>query len=109
MPRQSNTYDSIMKDGIFHLSRPYKYGDAQEHTDLKFPLAEMTGQHIRTAQKNYEVIEGALSGVAELNKVYQAYVAAALMGVQPDFVFGLPARDFTELTMFVQVFLIGQA
>ena len=44
-----------------------------------------------------------------LNKNYQAYVAAAVMGVQPDFVFDLPAKDFTELTVFVQLFLLGWA
>lgn len=60
------------------------------------------------AQANYETVEGrALPSLAETNKTYQAYVAAALMDVQPDFVFGLPARDFTALTLSVQRFLLN--
>jgi hypothetical protein len=35
------------------------------------------------------------TGILELNKTYQSYVAEVLMNVQPDFVFDLPAQDFT--------------
>lgn len=105
----TNSYETVLEDGVFTLSKPYKYGDGPEHNVLDFPLKDMKGQHLRTAQRNYEMLEGPLQGMAELNKSYQAYVAAALMGVQPDFVFGLPAKDFAELTVFVQLFLIGSA
>lgn len=104
-----NEYERVLQDGVFTLSKPYKYGDGPERNVLDFPLKDMKGQHLRTAQRNYEMLEGPLHDMAELNKNYQAYVAAALMGVQPDFVFDLPARDFTELTIFVQLFLIGSA
>ena len=103
----ANDIKTVLQDGVFTLSKPYKYGDEPELTELNFPLKEMKGQHIRTAQRNYEMVEGSLSGVAELNKNYLAYIAAALMSVPPDFVFDLPVKDFTELTMMVQVFLIG--
>lgn len=101
-----NDFDVVLKDGIFTLSKPYKFGDGPEHTVLDFPLKNMTGQHIRTAQRNYEMLEGPVGNVAELNKSYQAYVAAALMGVPPDFVFNLPVKDFTEMTMIVGTFLL---
>lgn len=104
-----NDYEAVLQDGVFTLSKPYKYGDGPERNVLDFPLKDMKGQHLRTAQRNYEMLEGPLGNMAELNKNYQAYVAAALMGVQPDFVFDLPAKDFTELTVFVQLFLIGSA
>lgn len=105
----TNSYETVLKDGVFALSKPYKYGDGPERNVLDFPLKDMKGQHLRTAQRNYEMLEGSLSDMAELNKTYQAYIAAAVMGVQPDFVFDLPAKDFTELTMFVQLFLLGWA
>ena len=101
-----NDYEKVLKDGIFTLTQPYKYGDDPEITTLEFPLKELTGQHIRTAQNNYEMLEGTISEVMELNKNYQAYVAAALMKVQPDFVFNLPAKDFTAITLFVERFLV---
>ena len=102
---EPNDYDVILKDGVFVLSKPYKFEGGPERTVLDFPLKDMTGQHIRTAQRHYETLEGRLTGLAELNKSYQAYIAAALMDVNPDFVFNLPAQDFTDLTTCVQRFL----
>jgi hypothetical protein len=105
---QRTDYPTVLKKGIFCLSKPYKYGDGPEQTTLNFPLSELTGQHIRTAQSNYSVLEDDTpTGVVEFNKNYQAYVAAALMKVPPDFVFGLPAKDFTALTLMVGRFLLG--
>lgn len=105
-----STYEEVIRDGKYRLSRPYKFEGGEEHTVLKFPLKDMTGQHIRIAQRNYDVLEGrALSNLAETNKTYQAYIAAALLDVQPDFVFNLPARDFTALTVYVQRFLLRSA
>lgn len=101
-------YEEVLKTGEYRLSKPYKFGDGPEQTVLKFPLKSMTGQHIRTAQNNYEVIQGrAVLGMAELNKNYLAYIAAALMDVEPDFVFDLPVKDFERLTVYIQDFLIG--
>lgn len=103
-----STYDEVLKTGTYRLSRPYKFEDGQEQTVIKFPLKDMTGQHIRTAQNNYEVIQGrAVLGMAELNKNYLAYIAAALMDVNPDFVFNLPVKDFERLTVYVQDFLLS--
>ena len=103
-----STYDEVLETGKYKLSRPYKFEDGPEQTVLKFPLKDMTGQHIRTAQATYETVEGrALPSLAETNKTYQAYIAAALMDVQPDFVFGLPVRDFTALTLSIQRFLLN--
>lgn len=104
---QEVDYEAVLRDGMLPLSKPYKYGDGPERNVLDFPLKEMTGQHIRTAQRNYEMLEGTLGSMAELNKNYQAYIAAALMGVQPDFVFDLPAVDFTNVTAMVGLFLLG--
>jgi hypothetical protein len=110
MKTKANDYETVVKDGVFTLSKPYKYGDGPERTVLDFPLNELTGQHVRAAQRTYEMVEGdSLSGMAELNKIYLGYVAAALMKVQPDFVFDLPVKDFTVLTMFLQRFLVGAA
>ena len=101
-------YEEVLKTGEYRLSKPYKFGDGPEQKILKFPLKDMTGQHIRTAQANYETVEGrALPSLTETNKIYQAYVAAALMDVQPDFVFGLPAHYFTAITLSVQRFLLN--
>lgn len=103
-----STYEEVLKTGEYRLSRPYKFGEEPERTVLKFPLKDMTGQHIRTAQSNYEVLQGrAVLGLAELNKNYLAYIAAALMDVDPDFVFDLPVRDFVRLTVYVQDFLLS--
>ena len=102
-----SSYEEVLKTGEYRLSKPYKFGDGPEQKVLKFPLKDMTGQHIRTAQSNYEVIQGrAVLGMAELNKNYLAYIAAALMDVQPDFVFDLPVMDFIRLTVYVQDFLL---
>jgi len=103
-------YEEVLKTGEYRLSKPYRFGDGPEQKVLKFPLKDMTGQHIRTACNNYEVIQGrAVLGMAELNKNYLAYIAAALMDVEPDFVFDLPVKDFERLTVYVQRFLIGLA
>ena len=105
-----SSYDEVLETGEYRLSKPYKFEEESEQKVLKFPLAAMTGQHIRTAQANYELVEKRpLSGVAETDKTYQAHIAAALMDVQPDFVFSLPAKDFTRLTVYTQRFLIGLA
>lgn len=102
-------YEEVVESGIFPLDKPYKYGvgeDEKEYTALEFPLSKMTGQHIRTAQRNFEMIEGAVKSVPELNKNYLAHVAAALLKQPPDFVFDLPASDFQRITLFVQDFLL---
>ena len=54
----TNSYETVLKDGVFTLSKPYKYGDGPERNVLDFPLKDMKGQHLRTAQRNYEMLEG---------------------------------------------------
>jgi hypothetical protein len=110
MKKTANDYETVLKDGVFTLSKPYKYGDGPEREVLDFPLKELTGQHVRTAQRSYEMIEGRgvpSDQMAEFNKTYLGYLAAVLMKVQPDFVFDLPVKDFTVLTLFLQNFLLS--
>ena len=49
-----NEYERVLQDGVFTLSKPYKYGDGPERNVLDFPLKDMKGQHLRTVQRNYE-------------------------------------------------------
>lgn len=103
------SYEDVLKTGTLTLSKPFKFEDDPEVVSILLPLSKMTGADIIAAQDNFELLGGQISGALELNKKYQAHLAAYLANVKPEFIFALPATDFSFITLCIQRFLLGSA
>jgi len=80
--------------------------DGVEYSELDLELDELTGKDLISATKEAKAL-GDQASVVEFSKIYQAVVAAKAAKVPVDLVLQLKARDFTEITLRVQNFLIG--
>lgn len=101
------TYEEVLKTGTVTLSKPFKFEDEPAVATILFPLSKMTGADIIAAQDNYESVGNQITGPIELNKKYQAYLAAYIANVRPEFIMALPAADFNLITLCIQRFLLG--
>lgn len=101
------TYEEILKTGTVTLSKPFKFEDEPAISTLLLPLSKMTGIDIITVQDNFETVGNQITGPVELNKKYQAFMAAHLAGVKPEFIMALPVADFNLITLCIQRFLLG--
>jgi hypothetical protein len=86
------------------FSKPYMY-DGKEYTELQLDFSTLTGNDMIKAEAEARVLGGPMP-VPELSKQYQAVVAAKAANVHVDMIMGLPAKDFTKVTMAVQNFLL---
>ena len=109
-PDEMGLFGRVLKNGQFPLSRPYKFEGGKEHTALYFPLAQATGADVMAAEETAAALGYIVDGSrpVEFSKRFQAVFAARVAGVAPEYIFGLPARDFTAITLIVQNFLLTQ-
>ena len=103
-----SAYDGLKKNGQYKLLKPYKFEDGKEHTTLNFPLFKATGEDILAAEEMTAALGFATQGdqPIEFSKRFQAILAARVAGVVPEYIFKLPARDFTRITLMVAHFLL---
>lgn len=105
----SRSYAEVLKTGTLTLSKPFKFEEGPEVASILLPLSKMTGADIVAAQDNFELMGGQISGPVELNKKYQAHLAAYLANVKPEFILALPVADFSFITLCIQRFLLDSA
>ena len=103
-------YERLQKNEQYQLSKPYKFEDGKEHTALYFPLFKTTGEDILAAEEMTAALGYLPEGTrpVEFSKRFQAILAARVAGVVPEYIFKLPARDFTRITLMVEHFLLSQ-
>jgi hypothetical protein len=80
-----------------------------DRTEISLPFSAVRGRDIVEAQDEYEALAGhPVSAVLELDKKFQAYVAAKIAQVPYDDILDLPVKDFAAITLAVQRFLLGR-
>ncbi|WP_410495816.1 phage tail assembly protein [Cellulosilyticum sp. ST5] len=92
---------------IITLKKSIKY-DGQEVKELELDLEALTAQDILDAEAELAA-ERKTPPIKEFDKSYLAIVGAKAAKVPTDMVKLLGAKDFTNLTMQVQNFLIAEA
>lgn len=102
----ARSFEDVLKNGTVTLSKPHKLGDEPAISTLLLPLSKMTGEDIIAAQDNYEAMGNQITGPVDLNKRFQAYLAAHMANVKPEVIMALPAVDFNFITLCVQRFLL---
>ncbi|HOV79363.1 MAG TPA: phage tail assembly protein [Bacillota bacterium] len=87
------------------LSKPCAF-EGKEYTELILDFDSLTGRDMISAEAEARVIAGP-APVAELSKPFLAVMAAKAAKVPVDLIVGLPANDFSKVTMAAQDFLLG--
>jgi len=85
------------------LSKPYSY-DGKDYEEINLDFDILTGNDLIKAEAEARIIGGPMP-VPELSKQYQAVIAAKAARVHVDMITGLPAKDFSKITVMVQDFL----
>ena len=98
-------YAKTVSTGKFELLKPI-FVDEREVKELDFPISDMRGRDVVTAQEEFEVLtDSPMSGVLESNKNFLAYLAAKVAKIPYDTVLDMPIRDFNWITLITQRFL----
>lgn len=85
------------------FSKPYSFdGDSFEKIDLD--LDALTGDDMLTAEREFTAA-GGFGAMMETSKGYLAILAAKAAKVPAEFINGLPAKEFSKITLAVQTFL----
>ena len=83
--------------------KPYSFdGDSFEKIDLD--LDALTGDDMLTAEREFTAA-GGFGAMMETSKGYLAILAAKAAKVPAEFINGLPAKEFSKITLAVQTFL----
>lgn len=78
----------------------------KEYKELVLDFDGLSGKDMVAAEKETRLL-GDNPPVLELNKTYQAVVAAKAAKVKVDLVMDLPAKEFTKVTLLAQSFLLN--
>lgn len=113
MSKPNTKAASMSAQGVekIRLSKPYFFDEKngkKEYTEIILDFDSLTGEDLETAEM-YSGIRAnpALNGaMSEFTKPYLA-VIGAMAAKQPfEFIKGLPAKDYTAVTVTVQNFLL---
>ena len=86
------------------LSKEVEF-EGKKYTELSMDYDKLTGRDIMSAEKEASVVAG--RPVVDVDKTYQAVLAAKASGVVSDMIFNLPAKDFVSVVGTAQDFLLG--
>lgn len=91
----------------YKLSKPVNF-EGQDFTEIKMDLEGLTAKNLEKAEKEARTLLGKKENmvVPETNKKYLACVAAKAASVTSDVIFSLSAKDYTQLCLLVQNFLL---
>ncbi|GAV24810.1 hypothetical protein ciss_07430 [Carboxydothermus islandicus] len=92
--------------GKIIFSKPCVF-EGKEYTEIILDFESLTGQDLINASNQARAL-GDNSPVLELSKTYLAVIAAKAAKVPVDMILALPAKDFTNVTLSVQNFLLEQ-
>ena len=86
------------------LFKAIKFDD-KEYNELELDLDNLTGDDMIKAANESKTL-GDTSNVPELSKTYLAVVAAKAAKIPVDLLFKVSGKDFSQITMEVQNFLL---
>lgn len=91
------------------LKQPVQNLKGEEVTELHFDLENLTGADVIAAEREYRLIEkdGGVMLPDMYSKNYQSILASKAAKVSHDVITSLPLNQFTNITMHVQNFLMG--
>ncbi|UTW68686.1 phage tail assembly protein [Anaerobacillus sp. HL2] len=87
------------------FDKPITFED-KEYTEFVLDFDGLSGKDMIAAEKETR-LRGDNPPVLELNKTFQAIVAAKAAKVPTDMVLLLPAKEFTKVTLLAQSFLLN--
>lgn len=79
--------------------------EGKKYEGIDLNLDALTGRDLINAESESTAIMG--RPAIDLDKTYQACIAARAASVPVDMILSLPARDFSHITSEVQSFLLG--
>lgn len=85
------------------LSKEFEF-EGKKYTELTIDFDKLTGRDIIAAEKEASGFAG--RPVLDIDKTYQAVIAAKAAGVVSDLILDLPACDFVSVTGAAQDFLL---
>lgn len=88
----------------YKLSKEIEF-ECIKYTTLNIDLDALTGRDLVSAESETLSLTG--RPATDLDKTYQACVAARASKVPSDMILSLPAKDFARITSEVQTFLLG--
>lgn len=88
---------------IITLSKEVTF-EGQEYSELQLDLEALTGRDLVSAEAEAFSMTG--RPATDLDKTYQACVAARAAKVLSDMILSLSAKDFAKITSMVQTFLL---
>lgn len=86
------------------LKKAFEF-EGKKYESVDLDLDKLTGNDLIQAEREAAVMLGRPS--TDLDKTYQACVAAKASGIVADVLCKMPARDFAAITSEVQGFLLG--
>lgn len=93
----------------YELEKPIEF-DGVVRTEIELDLESLTGQDLLIVERQFNSFAGNQSiTVKEYNKEYLALVAARASKLPIEFFQRLGAKDFSAVTIKVQLFFIGEA
>lgn len=93
---------------IIKFAKPIEF-EGKKYEEISLDLDSITGNDLELAEnqfiaQNPEI--AAQTALKELSKGYQSILAAKAAKVPVEFIKALPAREYSKVTMAVQVFLL---
>lgn len=86
------------------FSEPYNF-EGEEYTEIELDLNKLTGTDLIAAETEVRML-GDQTITLEYSRLYLASVASKAIKKPIEFITKLPAKDFTEVTLRVQDFLL---
>jgi len=89
------------------LAKPVSH-DGETYTEINFDFDNLKRRDLDKAEKITRAKHGkTLITVVELNKTYQMYLASMAADVPPAVLEEIGAKDYTQIALLVQDFLLG--
>ena len=86
------------------FKKPFEF-EGKTFDGLELDLDALTGQDLIDAEREASAIIG--RPAVDIDKTYQACIAAKASGTVVDMLIKLPAREFSKITSEVQLFLLA--
>lgn len=91
---------------VYTFAKPFTF-EGQEVKELTLNFDDLSGDDIIACDRQYRAEQrGGISLAPEMDKAYQAYVAAKAAGVHVNLIRAAKAKDFTALTLRARNFLL---
>ncbi|MBH0342740.1 hypothetical protein ABB08_11290 [Paenibacillus larvae] len=93
---------------MYTLSRPFSF-EGKEYTELLLDFDSLSGRDLLSCESQLKTVVDKTDFIPmkEISKPYLALVVARAAKVPVELIQGLPAKDFSKMTVRAQNFLLG--